>query len=117
MWDTSCQGRHNFECGANQTDHHSINVNFGTDLTEPENFYDLTLAEPGDTNPKTDAPYRSESASEVGNIFDLGKRYSQAFSIKTTDESGSVFAPWMGCYGVGITRLMGVVAEVLADDK
>jgi len=86
-------------------------------LDVPEKFHDLSTAQEGDTNPKTGKPYRVEKASEVGNIFDLGTKYSDAFSIKTTDEDGKVFAPWMGCYGVGITRLMGVIAEVLADDK
>jgi prolyl-tRNA synthetase len=56
-------------------------------------------------------------ASEVGNIFDLGKKYSQDFSFVFKDKDGKEQHPIMGCFGIGITRLMGVIAEALSDEK
>jgi prolyl-tRNA synthetase len=61
------------------------------------------------------AKLRQAKASEVGNVFDLGQRYSQIFELKLTDKNGQLFYPIMGCYGIGISRLMGVIAEALAD--
>ena len=56
-------------------------------------------------------------ASEVGNIFDLGKKYSQDFSLTFKNKEGKEEHPIMGCFGIGITRLMGVIAEALSDAK
>ena len=56
-------------------------------------------------------------ASEVGNIFDLGQKYPKDFNYTFTDKDGSSKHPIMGCYGIGITRLMGVIAEALSDEK
>jgi prolyl-tRNA synthetase len=56
-------------------------------------------------------------ASEVGNVFDLGQKYTKDFSMELTDEKGEKFFPIMGCYGIGITRLMGVVVETKADER
>jgi prolyl-tRNA synthetase len=56
-------------------------------------------------------------ASEVGNIFDLGQKYPKDFNYTYTDKDGTSKHPIMGCYGIGITRLMGVIAEALSDEK
>jgi prolyl-tRNA synthetase len=56
-------------------------------------------------------------ASEVGNVFDLGTKYSKAFDLTFIDESGSKTYPIMGCYGIGISRTMGVIVEKFNDDK
>ncbi len=56
-------------------------------------------------------------ASEVGNVFDLGQKYGKDFELGYADESGAKQFPIMGCYGIGITRLMGVIAETMNDDK
>lgn len=56
-------------------------------------------------------------ASEVGNVFDLGQKYSKDFGMELMDERGAKFLPIMGCYGIGISRLMGVIVEKWADDK
>lgn len=60
---------------------------------------------------------RMTSASEIGNIFKLGSRFSDAFGIRYQDSDGSLKNVVMGCYGIGISRLMGVIAEKMADDK
>jgi prolyl-tRNA synthetase len=59
----------------------------------------------------------SAKASEVGNIFDLGTRYTKAFDFKVKDENGVDIYPIMGCFGIGTTRLVGVIAEALSDDN
>lgn len=60
---------------------------------------------------------KSAKASEVGNVFDLGQKYAKDFEYTFTAEDGSKQYPIMGCYGLGITRLMGVIVETLADEK
>jgi prolyl-tRNA synthetase len=60
---------------------------------------------------------RTAKAVEVGNIFKLGNKFSQAFGVEFTDEKGEKHNPVMGCYGIGPSRLMGTIAEILHDDK
>src|SRR6185369_17814009 len=57
------------------------------------------------------------TAAEVGNIFNLGTKYSKPLNLEFTDENGNREPVIMGCYGIGISRCMGVIAEVLSDDK
>lgn len=72
----------------------------------------------GDVCPKCKKrPLRVVKASEVGNVFDLGQKYSKDFEFVLTDEKGEKFYPIMGCYGIGISRLMGVIVEKWADSK
>jgi prolyl-tRNA synthetase len=56
-------------------------------------------------------------ASEVGNVFDLGQKYGRDFDMGFTDRNGDKAFPVMGCYGIGITRLMGVIVETFHDDR
>ncbi len=112
FWDDSCEGRINFEMGANRTNYHNINVNFGRDIEEPEQFYDFKVAQKGDFYPKTGEKYEVFNAIEVGNIFPLGNKFSSAFNFKF--EGKDIV---MGCYGIGISRLMGAVAEIFSDEN
>lgn len=114
--DESVGGRLNFETGANKIDYHSINVNFGRDLPEPEQFYDIKTAKPGDLDPESGEVYEVLSASEVGNIFPLETKFSDAFGYKYSDEHGKTQQVVMGCYGIGVSRAIGVVAELKNDD-
>ncbi len=115
--DDSMQGRINFEMGANQTDFHTINVNFGRDIDEPAAFYDFKVAKEDDLYPETGEKYETFRAIEVGNIFPLSTKFSDAFGMKAIDENGRGQPVIMGCYGIGISRTMGAVAEVFHDDK
>lgn len=117
LWDESCAGRRNFECGANKTNEHSINVNFGRDIPEPEAFFDLKTAREGDADPVTGQDYEVFRASEVGNVFTLYTKFSDAFGFTFADEDGSAKPVYMGCYGIGTTRVMGVLAEVCSDES
>ncbi len=115
--DDSMQGVNNFECGSNKTHYHTKNVNFGRDIPEPDQFYDIKTAQKGDLNPETGEVYQVSNAIEVGNIFPLSKKFSEAFGFKATGEDGKPTPILMGCYGIGISRLMGTLVEVFHDDK
>lgn len=107
----------NFECGANETDYHYVNVNWGDDLPMPENFHDIKVAREGDFFPETDEEYEYFIASEVGNIFPLGTKFTKAFGYTHAAEDGSQKEVFMGSYGIGTSRLMGVIVEKFHDDK
>lgn len=116
-FDDSCKGRVNFETGANKTNYHVINVNFGRDLNEPEKYFDFKLVKEGDLDPATGEAYKVVKASEVGNIFTLSDKYSSAFDFKFVDEQGKQQTVYMGCYGIGISRTMGIIVEKFHDDN
>jgi prolyl-tRNA synthetase len=115
--DEALESMINFEVGANKTNYHTVNANWGRDIQKPEKFYDIKVAKEGDLNPKTSKPYKYFKAAEVGNIFPLEIKFSKAFGFNVADEKGKPEIVYMGCYGIGITRLMGVIAEVKSDDK
>jgi len=115
--DESVGNRINFETGANKTDYHSINVNFGRDLPEPKKFYDIKVAKNGDLDPNTGEKYQTFKASEVGNIFPLYTKFSEAFNYKFQDKDGTTKPIYMGCYGIGSSRIMGVIVEKFHDER
>ncbi len=115
--DESMKGRKNFECGANRTNYHSINVNFGRDIEEPEQFYDIKTAREGDLYPETGELYTVRKTSEVGNIFPLGTKYADAFEWTYTDDKGKPQPIFMGSYGIGTSRIMGVLVEKFHDER
>ncbi len=115
--DESCANRVNFEMGANRTNYHTININWGRDLPAPEEFYDIKQAKPGDLDPETGQVYETCRAVEVGNIFPLESKYTDALGLYYTDTAGKKQSIIMGCYGIGISRLIGVIAEHFADDR
>lgn len=115
--DESCADRTNFEMGANKTNMHSVNVNWGRDLAQPEQFYDIKVAKPGDIHPESGKVYEVHKGVEVGNIFPLESKFTDALGMYYTDETGKQQTIIMGCYGIGVSRLVGVLAEHFADDK
>lgn len=117
LFDESTKDRVNFECGANKTNYHTINVNWGRDIEIPSTFYDFKVAQEGDIYPQTGEVYEVFKACEVGNIFPLNTKFSKAFGYTYTDESGLQQPVYMGCYGIGSSRLMGVLVEKFADEK
>lgn len=117
IMDESMKGRKNFEMGANKTDFHTMNVNFGRDIEEPEEFYDIKLAKAGMQAPNGKVLIEKKGI-EVGNIFQLGYHYSKLMEgAAYTDENGEKQPYYMGCYGFGIGRTMATIAEIFADDK
>lgn len=100
-----------FVCGANQLDHHLVGAAWGALCPRPEAL-DLRAAQPGDRC--LHDPAQSLEASrgiEVGHIFQLGRRYSTALGATVSTESGSEEALWMGCYGIGVSRLAQAAVE------
>lgn len=115
--DESMKGRKNFECGANKTNYHTINVNFGRDISNPEEFYDIKVAKEGDYYPENGEKYEVFKAAEVGNIFPLYTKFAEAFGYCYTDEKGNQKPVYMGCYGIGSSRIMGLLVEQFHDEK
>ncbi|MDP3724605.1 MAG: proline--tRNA ligase [bacterium] len=115
--DESMKGRRNFEMGANRTNFHTINVNFGRDLEEPATFYDIKLAKEGYISPNG-KELVAKRGIEVGNIFQLGFHYSsQMKGACFVDEQGKEQPYYMGCYGIGLGRTMAAIVEISHDDK
>jgi prolyl-tRNA synthetase len=113
--DDSMKGRRNFECGANRTNYHSINVNFGRDFPEPENFYDIAMAKEGMKSLEGNE-LGEKRGIEVGNIFQLGYHYSNLMKdAEYTNDHGKRQKYYMGCYGFGIGRTMAAVVEKYHD--
>lgn len=116
--DESVRGRKNFEVGANHTNFHTINANFGRDFPEPEQFYDIAMAKAGDEALNGHGKLIEKRGIEVGNIFQLGYHYSDLMEgAEYTDEKGNRQKYFMGCYGIGIGRTMAAVVENSHDDK
>lgn len=107
----------NFETGTNKTNYHTINVNFDRDVKRPEKFYDIKVAKMGDLYPETGEEYEVIKAAEVGNIFPLNTKFSEAFGYYYIDETGQQKPVYMGSYGIGPSRVMGVLVEKFADEK
>lgn len=117
-FDESTADRVNFECGANKTEYHTINVNWGRDIPEPEEFHDFKLTREGDLYPETGEEYEVLRGIEVGNVFQLGLHYSEKMRDAVfIDNDGKAKPFYMGCYGIGIGRTMATIIEKYHDDK
>ena len=107
----------NWICGANTPDFHQTGVNWGRDLPEPTLIADIRNAKAGDPSPDGKGVLAIERGIEVGHVFYLGTKYSQAMSAKFLDVNGKPQYLEMGCYGIGITRLPAAAIEQNHDDK
>lgn len=117
FFDRSVQGMTNFLCGANEEDVHVLDVNFGSDITEPERFIDVHLARGGDGCPKCGTELVESRGIELGHVFMLQQGYADALRATFTDEDGHEVVMWMGCYGIGTTRLVQAIAEQFHDEN
>ncbi len=106
----------NLVSGANEKGFHLLNVNYGRDFQATQ-VADITSAGAGDACEKCGQPYRLSRGVEVGNIFKLGTRYSDALGCTFTDENGESRPIIMGSYGIGVGRLLACVAEEHHDEK
>jgi prolyl-tRNA synthetase len=104
-----------FVCGANQDDQHLVNVNWGRDCDEPVGA-DLRNIVEGDPSPEGDGELRILRGIEVGHIFQLGQKYSTSMQASVLDEQGKAAEPYMGCYGIGVTRVVAAAIEQNHDD-
>jgi prolyl-tRNA synthetase len=118
VFDNSLEGRKNFEVGANRTNYHSINVNFGRDFPEPEQFHDIALAKEGYLTDDGQHKLVEKRGIEVGNIFQLGYHYSNLMvGAEYADKSGKRQKYYMGCYGIGIGRTLAAIVEAYHDKQ
>ena len=99
-----------FVCGANEKDMHFRGVNWGRDLAEPDSV-DIRNAQAGDPSPTGSGSLRLARGIEVGHIFQLGCLYSEAMNATVLDEQGNALAMHMGCYGIGMTRVVAAAIE------
>lgn len=106
----------NFIIGANETGYHFENCNINRDFT-PKTVADIRVIEEGDKCPKCGKPIKTAQGIEVGHIFKLGTKYSDALGLKYTDEDGVQKTVIMGCYGIGVTRCIAAAIEQGADDN
>ena len=105
-----------FICGANRADLHYTGVNWGRDMPEPV-VADLRNVVAGDPSPDGKGVLAIQRGIEVGHVFFLGTRYSEALGADFIDEDGKARPLEMGCYGIGVTRLVGAAIEQNHDDK
>jgi prolyl-tRNA synthetase len=105
-----------FVCGANRKDTHLVGVNWGRDLPEPQ-AVDLRNVVPGDPSPTGRGKLAIARGIEVGHIFQLGRKYSQAMGATVLDESGKAVTLHMGCYGIGVTRVVAAAIEQNHDSR
>lgn len=104
-----------FVIGANEADTHFVNANWGRDFPV-DRFADLRFAEDGDGCARCDGKLQMRSAIEVGHIFKLGTRYSEPMRATFVDEDGREKPFVMGCYGIGVSRILATVVEVSHDE-
>lgn len=115
--DLSVKGMTNFLCGANETDHHNLDVNAERDFAAPE-YVDVRLAEVGDGCILDPSKKLEEVRGiEVGHIFKLGTKYSEAMKLSVLGKDGKPHPVVMGCYGIGTTRIAAAAVEQNHDDK
>jgi prolyl-tRNA synthetase len=100
-----------FVCGANEADFHLTGVNWGRDLPEPDLIADLRNVVAGDPSPDGQGVLAIQRGIEVGHVFYLGTKYSKAMNATFLDETGKPAHFEMGCYGIGVTRILGAAIE------
>ena len=106
-----------FVCGANEADHHLTGANWGRDLPEPDLVADIRNVVAGDPSPDGKGSLDLCRGIEVGHIFQLRTKYSEALQCRFLDEHGKERVMEMGCYGIGVTRIVGSAIEQGHDAK
>jgi prolyl-tRNA synthetase len=99
-----------FVCGANEKDMHYAGVNWGRDLPDPQSV-DIRNAQAGDPSPSGRGTLKIARGIEVGHIFQLGQQYTTAMNASVLDEQGNAQKMYMGCYGIGVTRVVAAAIE------
>ena len=115
VMDNEVSAMANFIVGACETDYHFKNVNIGRDFT-PDKIADVRNAVEGDACPKCGQPLKMARGTEVGHIFKLGTKYSDALGCVYLDKDGKENTMIMGCYGIGVSRTLAAIIEQNHDD-
>ena len=106
-----------FVCGANEADFHLTGVNWGRDLPEPDVVADIRNVVEGDPSPDGKGSLAIQRGIEIGHVFLLGTKYSVAMNATYLDENGKPQLMVMGCYGIGVTRILGAAIEQGHDER
>jgi prolyl-tRNA synthetase len=101
--------------GANENEKHVWHLVYGRDF-EADGLADIAEVQPGDPAPDGSGPLELARGIEIGHVFQLGRKYAEALGLKVLDENGKLVTVTMGSYGVGVTRLVAVIAEQNHDD-
>lgn len=102
--------------GADAPHQHVVGMVCGRDFT-PDGFVEVSEVREGDPAPKGMGTLTLERGIEIGHIFQLGRKYTKAFDVQILDQNGKTAVPTMGSYGIGVSRLIAVLAEQMHDDK
>jgi prolyl-tRNA synthetase len=100
-----------FVVGANEKGYHLAGVNWGRDLPEPDEVADIRNAVEGDPSPDGRGTLGIARGIEVGHVFQLGRKYAEAMDCTVLDETGKAAVPLMGCYGIGVSRIVAAAIE------
>ena len=114
--DEALKGRKNLICGANKEDYHLKNVTPEGNF-KPTAYADLRSVTAGETCPNCGGPLRIDTAVEIGHIFKLGYKYSESMGARVLDRNGKEVMPIMGCYGIGIERILTAAIEQSNDQN
>ena len=114
--DKALEGRTNLIAGANKEDYHMKNLTPGNDF-HPTAYADLRAVTAGEACPSCGKALRIDTAVEIGHIFKLGYRYSESMGARVLDKNGKEVMPIMGCYGIGIERILTAAVEQSNDDN
>ena len=116
LYDNTLKGVNNLVCGANENEYHMTGLDFDRDLPDAE-FHDFAKVKEGSICPKCGKHALTVSRGiEVGNIFQLGTKYTKSMNMTYTDSEGNILNPIMGCYGIGVGRLAASICEAHHDD-
>ena len=116
LLDKALEGRTNLIGGANKEDYHLKNLTPGTHF-HPTAYVDLRAVTAGEACPNCGSALRIDSAVEIGHIFKLGYRYSESMGARVLDKNGKEVTPIMGCYGIGIERILTAAIEQSNDEN
>jgi prolyl-tRNA synthetase len=114
--DSALEGRANLIAGANKEDYHLKNLTPGKDF-HPTAYADLRAVTAGEACPNCGSALRIDTAVEIGHIFKLGYRYSESMGLRVLDKNGKEVMPIMGCYGIGIERILTAAVEQSNDEN
>ena len=114
--DETVKNMKNFVIGINKKDVHGVGYNWGVDVDLPQTVTDIRLVEAGDICPECGKPLKVTRGIEVGNIFQLGTKYSKPMNAVFLDQNGKTQPYVMGCYGIGVTRTAAAAVEAHHDD-
>ncbi|QWF16121.1 proline--tRNA ligase [Lysobacter capsici] len=114
--DRSVAAMADFVVGANENGYHLAGVNWGRDLAEADEVADIRNAVAGDPSPDGQGRLGIARGIEVGHVFQLGRKYAEAMKLTVLDDTGKATTPAMGCYGIGVSRIVAAAIEQNHDD-